>query len=58
MKFGDEFVLKFGDKFGESPTLGTKMFPNLRDKSVPNKLGNLYAESGIQIVGHSTIAFV
>ena len=55
MKFGDEFVLEFGDKFGESPNLGTNMSPNLGtnlgnpqiwDKFVPKsvlkKLGNIY----------------
>ena len=40
------------------PKFGDENVPKFGDKSVPNKLGNLYAESGIQIVGHSTIAFV
>ena len=47
MKFGDEFVLEFGDKFGESPNLGTNMSPKFGDKFVPKsvlkKLGNIYA---------------
>ena len=29
-KFGDEFVPKFEDKFGDSPNLGKKFPPNLR----------------------------
>ena len=59
MKFGDEFVLEFGDKFGESPKLGTNMSPHLvpiweipkfGDKFVPKsvlkKLGNIYVARG------------